>query len=264
VLGDQPTKDTVAPDQFAKRYTDYALKFIADHIGPSKHNRFFMYIAERDPHLPNTPDPAWAGKSQAGAYGDVIEAMDDQIGVFMKGLKDLGVDENTLVVFASDNGPPKGTGFTGPYHGGKGSCEEGGIRVPAIMRWPARIPPGRVISEPASTLDIFPTFVKVTGATLPDRFYPGQDISRLITGEVDHIGGKGVDGGREIVFWQQYGLPGALRSGRYKYLRPGLWNNQPTLFDLQADPGELDDLTASHPDLAKQLENRLQEILSGN
>ncbi len=264
VLGDQPTKDTVAPDQFAKRYTDYALKFIAGHVGPTGHDRFFMYIAERDPHLPNTPDPAWAGKSGAGAYGDVVEALDDQIGVFMKGLKDLGVDENTLVIFTSDNGPVEPPGSSGPFHGHKGSCEEGGIRVPAIMRWPARIQAGRVISEPVSTLDVFPSLVKLTGAALPDRFYPGQDVSRLITGEVDQVGGKGVGGGREIVFWQQYGLPGALRSGRYKYLRPGLWNTHPTLFDLSADPGERDDLTASQPELAKQLEERLQEIIAGN
>jgi arylsulfatase A-like enzyme len=120
-----------------------------------------------------------------------------------------------------------------------------------------------VISDPVSTLDLFPTFVALTGATLPARQYDGQDISALLTGAADHLGGKGVDGGREIVFWQQYGRPGALRSGRYKYLRPGLWNSQPTLFDLEADPGERSDLTASQPELAKQLEQRLEEILAG-
>ncbi len=263
ILGDQPTKDTVSQDQLAKRYTDYALKYIAAHIGPDKDRRFFMYIAEHDPHLPNNPDPAWAGKSGAGAYGDVIEALDEQIGVFMQGLKDLGIDENTLVVFTSDNGPVKPPGSSGPFNGRKGSCEEGGIREPAIMRWPARIRRGQVISEPVSTLDLFPTFVALAGATLPARPYDGQDISALITGAVDHIPGKGVDGGREIVFWQEYGQPGALRSGRYKYLRPGLWNTHPTLFDLEADPGERSDLTPSRPDLSKQLEQRLQDILAG-
>ena len=94
------------------------------------------------------------------------------------------------------------------------------MRVPGIMRWPARIPAGRVVSEPVSTLDLFPTLVTLTGAELPSRPYDGQDVSRLLTGEVDRIGGQGIDGGREIVFWQQDGV-GGLRSGRWKYLRPG-------------------------------------------
>ena len=105
-----------------------------------------------------------------------------------------------------------------------------------MMRWPARIRPGRVVSEPITTLDIFPTLVALTGATLPSRHYDGQDVSRLITGEVDRIPGLGTDGGRELVFWQEGGKPGALRSGRYKYLRPGFWNTSPTLFDLETDP----------------------------
>jgi len=260
VLNGQPTKDTVSPDQFAKRYTDYALKWIADH-----RSRFFMYIGERDPHIPNTPPPDWAGRSGAGgAYGDTVEWLDSNIGDFMQGLKDLGVDQNTLVFFTSDNGPPAGYGYRGPLHGNKGSCEEGGIRMPAIVRWPGRVPAGRVITELANTVDLFPTFTALARTTLPNRHYDGVDISRLITGEVDRIGGKGTDGGRELVFWQQYGWPGALRSGRYKYMRPGLWNTHPTLFDLQTDPGELSDLVPSRPDLANQLETRLQEILAGN
>jgi arylsulfatase A-like enzyme len=263
VLGDQPTDDTVSPDQFARRYTQETLRFISSTLASDRGRRFFMYVAERDPHLPNTPGPAFAGRSAAGAYGDTIEALDAQVGELMKGLQDQGVDENTLVIFTSDNGPAKPPGSTGPYNGAKASCEEGGIRVPAIMRWPARIPRGRVIAEPASTLDLYPTLVGVTGATLPSRHYDGEDLSRLVTGEVERIGGRGIDGGREIVFWQQYGRPGALRSGRYKYLRPGLWNTSPTLFDIDADPGELQDLMPSRPELGRQLEQRLQEILDG-
>ncbi len=264
VLGDQPTKDTVSPDQFAFRYTQDALKFIGD-TGPNR--RFFVYIAHRDPHLPNTPAFQFAGTSGAGAYGDTIQALDFTVGQLLQGLKDRGVDQNTLVIFASDNGPvvpPKGPGSAGGLSGGKGSCEEGGIRVPAMMRWPARIRPGRVVSEPLTTLDIFPTLVALTGATLPSRHYDGQDVSRLITGEVDRIPGLGTDGSRELIFWQEGGKPGALRSGRYKYLRPGFWNTSPTLFDLEADPGETNNLVPSRPDLAKQLEQRLQEILAAS
>jgi arylsulfatase A-like enzyme len=263
ILGDQPTKDAVGPHELASRYTKEAIQFIAK---AGRDRRFFVYLAHRDPHLPNYPAPPFAGASAAGAYGDTVEQLDATVGELLKGLRDLGVDRNTLVIFTSDNGPvvpPKGPGSAGGLSGGKGSCEEGGVRVPAIMRWPARIRPGRVVAEPVSTVDLFPTIVALTGATLPARHYDGQDVSRLVTGEVDRIGGRGVDGGREIVFWQEAGRPGGLRSGRYKYLRPGVWNSSPTLFDLEADPGETTDLTRSRPELHKQLEARLSEILAG-
>lgn len=261
---DAPTKDTVGPDQLARRYVEYALKFVAG-VDPAR--RFFLYLAHRDPHLPNSPAPEFAGKSAGGTYGDTVEQLDHWTGELMKGLKDLGVDRNTLVIFTSDNGPPTKAagagGSAGPLSGGKGSCEEGGVRVPGLMRWPARIQAGRVVAEPVSTLDLFPSLVALAGATLPNRHYDGQDVSKLITGEVSRIGGNGVEGGRELVFWQEGGRVGGLRSGRYKYLRPGLWNTSPTLFDLEADPGERNDLSASRPELAKQLEGRLQEILAG-
>ena len=202
VLGDQPTRDSVGPDQLARRYTQEALKFIA----ANKDRRFFMYIAHRDPHLPNSPAAEFAGRSAGGSYGDTIEALDATVGDLMKGLKDLGLDQNTLVLFTSDNGPvipPKGPGSAGPFSGAKGSCEEGGVRVPGIARWPARIRAGRVVNEPVSTLDLFPTLVTLTGAVLPSRHYDGQDVSRLLTGEVDRIGGSGIDGGREIAFFGQ-------------------------------------------------------------
>jgi arylsulfatase A-like enzyme len=264
VLGDQPTKDVVNPDQFAFRYTQDALKFIKA-AGPDR--RFFVYLAHRDPHLPNYPAVGFAGTSAGGAYGDSIQQLDFTVGQLLQGLKDLGVDQNTLVIFTSDNGPtvpPKGPGSTGGLSGGKGSCEEGGIRVPGIMRWPARIRPGRVVDEPVSNLDLFPTIVALTGAKLPERHYDGQDVSRLVTGEVERMPGRGIDGGREIVFWQEGGRPGALRSGRYKYLRPGWWNVSPSLYDLSIDPREQNDLSQTRKDLVKQLETRLQEILAGN
>ena len=261
VLGDAPTTDGVSPDQLARRYTQEAIKFIAAH----KDRRFFVYLAHRDPHLPNHPAPEFAGTSAAGAYGDVIQQLDASVGDLVKALKDEGLDRHTLVVFTSDNGPavpPRGPGSAGPHSGGKGSCEEGGVRVPGILWWPARIRGGRVVSEPASTLDLFPTLVALTGAELPARPYDGLDISRLVTGEVDRIGGQGIDGGRELVFWQQDGA-GGLRSGRWKYLRPGLWSGTATLFDLEADPGEKNDLSQSRPELVRQLDARLKELIGG-
>ena len=119
---------------------------------------------------------------------------------------------------------------------------------------------GRVVGEPVSTLDLFPTIVSLTGSTLPARRYDGQDVSRLLTGEVEKIGGSGIDGGREIAFFGPDGAAG-LRSGRWKYLRPGPWSGTATLFDLDADPGEKADLSQARPELLAQLEARLKEIL---
>jgi len=255
VLGDLPTADNAPPDQLSRRYTSEAVKFITAH-----RERFFMYLAHRDPHLANFPAGDFAGRSAAGAYGDVIEQLDATVGDLMRSLRELGVDQNTLVVFTSDNGPVIPPGSAGPFSGGKASCEEGGVRVPALMRWPARIRPGRVVNEPVSSLDLFPTLVALTGATLPAKHYDGRDISRLVTGEVERIGGQGIDGGREIVFFGATG-PAGLRSGKWKYLRPGMWSGTTTLFDLESDPTEKLDLSRSRPELVKQLEARLVELL---
>jgi arylsulfatase A len=261
VLGDQPTADSVGPEALAKRYTQEAMRFIAAH----EERRFFVYLAHRDPHLPNYPAADFAGRSAAGPYGDVVEQLDATVGELMRFLKERDLDQNTLVVFLSDNGPvvpPKGPGSAGPFSGGKGSCEEGGVRVPAIVRWPARVRAGRVVGEMVSTLDLFPTLVALTGAELPNRHYDGLDVSALLTGEVDRIGGPGIDGGRELVFFQHDG-PGGLRSGGWKYLRPGIWSSSPTLYDLEADPGERNDLFQARPELARQMEERLRELLGG-
>jgi arylsulfatase A-like enzyme len=260
ILGDAPTADAAPPEQLARRYTETAVKFITSQ---PRDRRFFMYLAHRDPHLVNHPAAEFAGRSAYGAYGDVIEQLDASVGDLMKALRDTGLDENTLVIFMSDNGPvvpPRGPGSAGPWSGGKFSCEEGGVRVPAIMRWPARIAPGRVVSEVVSSLDLFPTLVTLTGATLPPRPMDGQDVSRLVTGEVERIPGPGIDGGREVVFTGQHGVAG-MRSGKWKYLRPGIWSGTATLVDLEADPGETLDLSRARPELVKQLEARVQELI---
>ena len=255
VLGDSLTTDTVAPSELARRYTNEAVRFIGDH-----RQRFFMYVAHRDPHLDNYPSREFAGRSGAGAYGDVVEQLDASVGDLMRSLLEQNLDRNTLVLFMSDNGPVTPPGSPGPFSGGKFSCEEGGVRVPLIARWPARIPAGRVVHEPASSLDLFPTIVALTGATLPPKPYDGKDISRLLTGQAERIGGQGIDGGREIVFFGPTG-PAGLRSGKWKYLRAGLWSGTTTLFDLDADPGEKLDMSRARPDLVKQLEGRLLELL---
>ncbi len=263
ILGDQPTKDTVSPDMLSRRYTDAAITWIK---GVPKGRPFFMYLAHRDPHLPNAMSAPFLGTSAGGLYGDVIEALDWTVGELLQALKDIGADQNTLIVFASDNGPvipPQGPGSAGPLYGGKGSCQEGGIRVPGIARWPARIPAGRSVAEPVSTMDLFPTLLALAGGTLPtDRKYDGMDVSKLLTGEISRLSGPGIDGGREIVFWYERN-PVAIRSGKWKWLRAGFWNPVPALYDLEADPGEANDLGKTRPDLAQQLNARIDQLVFG-
>jgi arylsulfatase A len=159
--------------------------------------------------------------------------------------------------------PPQGPGSAGPLLGAKGSCQEGGIRVPGIAWWPAKIRAGRVVGEPVSTMDLFPTLVTLAGGAVPgDRTYDGMDVSRLLTGEISKLSGPGIDGGREIVFWYQRN-PVAIRSGKWKWLRAGFWNQRAALYDVDADPGEANDLSKTRPDLAQQLDARITQLVSG-
>ena len=260
ILGDMPTTDTVGPDELAKRYTSEAIKFIT---AQGSDRRFFMYIAHRDPHLDNSPSPEFAGRSgrwrlwrrdrAAGRHGRGPDEVAPGPWARPEHARDLHERQRS-------RDPTEGAGLGRALQRRQGSCEEGGVRVPAIMRWPARIPPGRVVNEPTSSLDLFPTIVALTGSTLPAKPYDGRDISKLLTGQVDRIGGQGIDGGREIVFFGATG-PAGLRSGKWKYLRPGIWSGVTTLFDLEADPTEKMDLSRARPDLVKQLEARLVELL---
>ena len=248
ILGDSPTDDTSPPERVAEKYVSYALDFIAEGPGAP----FFVYLAHRDVHQPYHP-----------GYVDAVTRLDRSVGQLLEGLESMGLDRNTLVLFMSDNGPVDRAGSSGPFNGRKGSCEEGAVRVPAAARWPARIPAGRTIEEIVSTLDVFPTLVELAGVELPPgKVYPGRDITRLLTGHAEELEGEGVDGGREVVFWQEGGAPTAIRSGRWKYLRPGSWNPAPTLHDIEADPGETHDLSEEQPEIVERLERRLEGVES--
>lgn len=156
-----------------------------------------------------------------------------------------------LVSGGEDNGPwlaqREQGGSAGPLYSGKGSPFEGGIRVPAIAWWPGRIPAGRTLDEPAGALDLLPTLVPLAGGRVrADRVYYGADILPLFTGQASRLSGAGQGGGREFLSFSRAEAV-SLRSGRYKYLRPGYWSTVPTLFDLETDPGERHDLYAPRP-----------------
>lgn len=258
--GDQPAPDGVSEGLLNRRYTEEATGFIRS----VKAKPFFLYLAYQSPHVPLWVSSAFRGKSAGGLYGDVVEELDWGVGEVVKALRDNGVDRNTLLVFLSDNGPwlAKGAegGSAGVLRDGKGTPFEGGVREPFIIWCPARVRGGRVITEPASALDVFPTVVTMAGGALRrDRTYHGLNLAGLFTGEATRLPGNGIDGGRELLTYSS-GNAVALRSGRYKIVGTGFWSPTPGLFDLEADPGEQFDLTKSKPELAAQLWDRLDAL----
>jgi arylsulfatase A len=167
-----------------KRYTEEAIRFIVK----NKKNPFFLYLPHAMPHIPIFVSEKFKGKSERGVYGDAIMEIDWSTGEIMRTLKSLGIDQNTLIIFTSDNGPwnlkdgEGGDAF--PLRGYKFQTYEGGMRVPAIMRWPGKIPSGVVCSEIASTIDILPTIASLTGTPLPEcRVIDGKNIWPLMSGE---------------------------------------------------------------------------------
>jgi arylsulfatase A-like enzyme len=257
---DGPAPDAVSEDLLNRRYTEEAAGFIRS----AKAQPFFLYLAYQSPHVPLWVSSAFRGKSAGGLYGDVVEELDWGVGEVVKALRDNGVDRNTLVFFLSDNGPWLARGVEGGSAGalrdGKGTPFEGGVREPFIVWCPARVRGGRVVTEPVGSLDVFPTVVTMAGGALPTgRVYHGLSLAGLLAGEATRLPGNGIDGGREFLTYSG-GAAVALRSGRYKIVRPGFWSTTPGLFDLEADPGEEFDLIRSRPELAAQLSDRLDAL----
>ena len=255
VMGEQVTQDFPGMDLLTKRLTDEATSFIRR---TPLDKAMFLYVAHHAPHSPNINSAAFVGSAGWGPYGDAVQELDWSVGEVMKTLQETGRDRNAIVIFLSDNGPTS-AGSPGMLTYGKGNVNEGGIRVPAIAWQPWKIPAGRVIKDPASTLDLFPTFAALAGAPLPPRDYDGVDITRLLTGEVDSIPGKGMGGGREFYFFMTSEVA-AVRSGRWKYVRPGFRDSVPVLYDIVADPGETNSLRRFNPDLVSALDKRIAQF----
>lgn len=173
------------PDQsqLTRDYTFRALDFIRR----NKERPFFLYLAHSMPHVPLYVSDTFKGKSEKGLYGDVIMEIDWSVGRVMAALRQYGLSENTLVIFATDNGPwlsyGEHAGSALPLREGKGTTWDGGVRTPCIMRWPGVIPAGSECSEPAMTIDVLPTIANITGTRPPQHTIDGLNILPLLTGE---------------------------------------------------------------------------------
>lgn len=267
-------------ETLTQRYTERAIGFMRAAV--ERDQPFLVYYATHLPHVPLYPSAAYAGRSAGGLYGDVVEELDGSIGEFMRAVRELGVDDDTLIVFTSDNGPwiiwttdtraPFGgydAGSSEPLREGKSTTFEGGMRVPMIVRWPRHVPANRTIAAPAAMVDWMPTLATLAGASLPAGVeLDGQDLWPLLAG----TGTRDPNGDVRYLYYRQdaSGI-GAYREGRWKlklavqggesvYSR---YDHADLLFDLEADPGEQHDLAAAMPEKVAELRRRMEELAAG-
>ncbi|WP_231615787.1 sulfatase family protein [Novipirellula artificiosorum] len=279
------------PDQsqFTRRCTQRAVKFIEQ----NRDRPFFLYMPHIMPHVPIFASEQFRGTSAAGLYGDVIEELDWSVGQVLQALKDQGVEDRTLVIFFSDNGPflsyGDHAGSADPLREGKLTVFDGGVRSPCIMRWPGQIPAGRDCSEPVMSIDLLPTICDLLDAPLPEKTIDGRNILPILRAEQD------AKSPHQALFFYAGQQLQAVRSGDWKlhfphpYLttaaEPGV-NGKPsnwgklkaksitqsgidgiasrhgyrvenletvTLFNLRSDPGETVNVAADHPQQVERL-----------
>lgn len=233
-----------------KRYTEEAVKFIQE----KRDSSFLLYIAQTMPHIPLYASPDFKGKSERGLYGDVIEELDWSMGQILKTLKDLGLDENTLVIFTSDNGPwnlKNGHGGSAlPLRGFKFDTYEGGMRVPMIAQWTGKIRAGSICSEIASTIDFLPTIAKITGAVLPQSTIDGEDIWPLLSGDEE------AKTPHEAYYYYSDTVLQAVRSDDWK-LR--VIKDKTELYNLKTDISESENLAVQYPEKVKEMKLIMSE-----
>ena len=237
------------------RYTKEARKFITK----NKTKPFFLYLPHTAVHLPLFPGNAFKGKSKDGAYGDWVEEVDWSTGEILKALKDEGIDDRTLVLFTTDNGSfREKQGSNLPLRGRKGRTDEGGMRVPCIVRWPGRIKAGTECAEVTGTIDILPTFAGFAGAKInSERIIDGRDISPLL------FGTPGAKSPHEAYYFYQMDQLQAVRSGPWKLFldmnsKKRNWGkpegkSQLKLFNLVKDIHEDNNIAGQNPKVVQRI-----------
>lgn len=252
-------------------YTEHAIDFIKR----KKNKPFFVYLAHTMPHIPLYVSDKFNGHSEQGIYGDVIEEIDWSVGQINKTLKELGLEENTLVIFTCDNGPwlifGDHGGSANPLREGKFTTFEGGQRVPCIMKWPNVIPADSECNEIASTLDLLPTVANITGANLPPQKIDGHNILNLISEKVNAKSPTDA-----FFFYRGWDLE-AIRSGKWKlhlshkynavveaedgnaHGRKGIKSEiELSLFDLSVDIGEKNNVAEKNHEVVKMLMDKIE------
>lgn len=278
------------PDQslFTKRFTERAIDFIER----NKSRPFFLYLPHVMPHVPIFASDTFRGRSSRGLYGDVMEELDWSVGEILATLKRLGQEENTLIIFISDNGPflsyGEHAGSAKPLREGKLTTFEGGVRVPCLMRWTGTIPANRVCSDPFMGIDLLPTLAEIVGGKASSRPIDGRSAQGLLLGD------SNAKSPHDVLYFYSGTALQAVRSGRWKlhlphpYITPAgdpgrggkpsnfgklapasiqqsgvegiatrhgyrIEQQELALYDLEADPGESKNVASAHPEVVKQL-----------
>lgn len=262
-------------EDMADTITRRAVRFIEQ----NRSRPFFLYFSTHDIHVPRVPHPRFVGRTDMGPRGDVIAQMDWSVGEILGTLDRLGLAENTLVLFSSDNGPVVDDGYhdeaverlgshrpAGPLRGGKYSAFEAGTRVPLLVRWPGRVRPGAISDALFSQVDLMASLAALTGVSLDPREAPdSRNHLQALLGRAEK--------GREHVVQQSIRNTLSLVRGRWKYIEPSdgpavnrntgieLGNApQPQLYDLVADPGERRNVAVEHPEVVREMAALLAEI----
>jgi arylsulfatase A-like enzyme len=260
--GEKVIVQPVDPDTLTRRYTEDAIRFLREQAKAG--TPFFLYLAQAMPGSTTAPasGPAFKGKSKNGPWGDSIEELDWSMGEILAALKELDLQDNTLVIWTSDNGAPKRNPPQGrnlPMGGWGYTTAEGGHRVPCIARWPGKIPAGSECAELTLTIDILPTFAALAGAEAPaDRVIDGRGIWPLLAGE------PGAESPHEAFYYYYLDQLQCVRSGKWKLHLPlekrftdlSRKNTSPSeaaLYDVVTDPGETRNLIADHPEIVARL-----------
>ena len=253
-------EDPVDQTTLTERYTAEAITFMEAH----REEPFFVYLAHSMPHVPLFVSEAFKGKSKAGLYGDVIETIDWGMGQIFDALDRLELDDETLVIFTSDNGP-WWEGSSGQLRDRKGAAWDGGMRVPFLARWPEKLPAGERSEAIAMNIDLFPTLAELAGAELPtERPLDGKSIWRVLT--------EGAATPHEYLLMFNADQLAGVRTQRWKLVvrtwyrgfnadigRPAYYHYPGLLFDLERDPQERYSYTREHPEVAQQMRDWLDE-----
>ena len=250
----------VDQDTLTTRYTEHAVDFIEK----AKGGPFFLYLAYSMAHLPIHTTEKFRGKSRAGLFGDVMQTIDWSVGQVVETLRKTGNENNTIVVFASDNGPwlnlparmlqegnlPWHAGLPGHLSGAKHTTLEGGPRTPCIVSWPGHIPPGRTSAEMAAGMDLYVTLIEAAGGRLPGYPLDGYDLMPFLKGRTQKSPRD------TFLYFKGRGAPQALRAGPWK-LRTV---DGVQLYNLDIDPSERYNRAEEKPELVEQLTNRMRQM----
>lgn len=274
IEGDKTVRFIETPEdqeQLTSLYTERAVDFIGRH----KDEPFFFYLAHSMPHVPIFASSRVRGKTGFGLYADVIAELDWSVGEVLAALKRHHLEENTLVIFTSDNGPwlayGNHAGSAGPLREGKQTSWDGGVRVPCLMRWPGRLPAGTVSDAALMSIDLLPTIARLAGAALPARRIDGRDVWPLLAGESGAANPHAAylfynrrnelhavltgDGRWKLQLPHVYptldGRPGGRDGVRAEYQNARV--EHPGLYDLRGDIGETTDVAAAHPEIVQRL-----------